>query len=141
MVVVPHWVEHRGSTQADGACKRRGGLRWWYRTVLCMPWRVDDDVDESCAGRRGRRRRQRAALPLLRRAAAPHFRRPRLLPAVRELPHRRRAQPHGALLPAARARLRALLPGAARAVRRAGGDLHRVRLLLVLLGLLGGARG
>ena len=62
------------------------------------------------------------------------------LAAVRELPHRRPAQPDGAVLPAAGRRLRAVLAGAAGAVRGPGGDLHRVRLLLVLLGLLGAPR-
>ena len=46
----------------------------------------------------------------------------------------------GALLPAERPRLRALPAGAARGVRRGGGDLHGVRLLLVVLGLVGRAR-
>ena len=45
-----------------------------------------------------------------------------------------------AVLPSARLRLRPVLPGAASGVREPGEDLHRVRLLLVLLGHLGGAR-
>ena len=79
-------------------------------------------------------------LPLLRRAAAPHLRRPRHVAAVRELRAAGPARGDGALLSAARPDLRALPAGAARGARRAGGDLHGVRVLLLLLGLLGRAR-
>src|SRR6266487_4467280 len=51
-----------------------------------------------------------------------------------------RGRRDGALLPAARARLRPLPARPAPAVRQPPGDLQRVRLLLLVLVLVGGAR-
>ena len=53
---------------------------------------------------------------------------------------RRAARRDGAVLPAARAGLRRLLPGPARGVREPGAHLPRIRLFLVLLDDLGRAR-
>ena len=47
-------------------------------------------------------------------------------------------EPDGGVLSAARVRVRALLSRAAGGIRQPGGDLHRVRLFLVLLGQLAG---
>ena len=68
------------------------------------------------------------------------FPRPRRHPAVRAVPHRGRPRGAGADLPAARAGLRAVPVGPDPAADHAGGDVHRVRLLLLLLHLLGRAR-
>ncbi len=73
---------------------------------------------------------------LCRFCAAPvrsRLRGPRHVAAGELLPAARAGQQHGALLPAARARLREVLSSAARAVRDARADLLRLRLLLVLL--------
>ena len=86
------------------------------------------------------RRRRAARVPLLRRAAAPHVRRPRHVAAVRELRAGRARQRDGAVLPAAREGLRELPARAARGVRHRRGHLQRVRVLLLVLGLLGRAR-
>ena len=69
--------------------------------------------------------------------AGPHLRRPRHVAPVRELRARGPRRGHGAVLPAARADLRPLPPRPAGGVRRPRGDLHGVRVLLVVLGLAG----
>ena len=79
-------------------------------------------------------------MPLLRSSAAPHLRRSRHVAAVRELRASRARQRDGAVLPAARQGLRALPARTARGVRVRRGHLHRVRVLLVVLGLVGRAR-
>ena len=66
--------------------------------------------------------------------------RPRRHAAVRAVPHRRGRRGAGAHLPAARAGVRPLPAGPDPAADHARGDLHRVRLLLLLLDLLGRAR-
>ena len=58
-------------------------------------------------------------VPVLRHPSGPLLRRPRHVAAGEPLPDRGAAQRDGAVLPAPRARLRALLPGAARGVRDA----------------------
>ena len=59
---------------------------------------------------------------------------------MRAVPHRRGRRGAGAHLPAARARLRALPARADPPADHARGDVHRVRLLLLVLHLLGRAR-
>ena len=76
-------------------------------------------------------------LPCARRGG---LRGPRHVAAGELLPAARAGQQHGAVLPAARARLRAVLPRAAGGVRDARADLLRLRLLLVLLLELAGAQ-
>ncbi len=71
---------------------------------------------------------------------APPIRGPGNVPALRELPRRQRMQPDGALLSALRLRVRAVLPGAARGVRRPRRHLLRVRVFLVLLRQLAAPR-
>src|SRR5581483_8402914 len=90
----------------------------------------------SRRGHRGRRR-ERAPLPLLRRAARAVVRRPRDERALEREPPGRAAERDGALLPAARLGVHLVLPGAARAVRVARAHLRRrLRLLLLVLGFL-----
>ncbi len=79
-------------------------------------------------------------LSLLWHSARARRRRPRHVAALRELPRGRPARSDGALLPAQRVGLREMLPRPTQRVRRAGGDLHRVRLLLVVLGIVAQAR-
>ena len=81
-----------------------------------------------------------AGLPLLLGTPPAHVRRSRHVTALRELRSCGAARGDGAVLSAARPGLRAMPAGAARGVRRTGGDLHRIRLLLLLLGLLGRPR-
>src|SRR5512138_1284105 len=103
-----------------------------------------EQYDGARVGRGGRRRAMGAgsesALPLLRAAAQPYVRRPRHVAAVSNAHRAAPAEPYGALLSAARLGVRALLSGAAGDVRRAGRHLFRLRLLLVVLRQLGGAR-
>ena len=68
-----------------------------------------------------------------------NLRRPRHVSAVRELSYGRPNQPDGAVLSAARAGLRRLLPGSVAGVREAGAHLHRVRVLLIVFDVLGRA--
>ena len=79
-------------------------------------------------------------LPDLQPVPRDDLRRPRNVAALRKLPHGRRNQSDGAVLSAARAGLRRLLPGAVAGVREAGAHLHRIRVLLVLFDVLGRAR-
>src|SRR6266699_3426123 len=105
------------------------------------PDRRDRDSHIRLAGAPRRSRLlEGSPLSLLRVAALAPGRRPRHVAAVRALPARRPARRDGALLPAARARLRPLPARPAPAVRQPPGDLQRVRLLLLVLVLVGGAR-
>src|SRR3954452_1662439 len=79
------------------------------------------------------------SLPAVRQGSPHQLHGPRNVSAVRELPDGRADRCDGAVLSAARAGVRRLLPGAAEGIRPARTYLHRVRLLLVLLDLLGRA--
>src|SRR3954453_22962801 len=59
-------------------------------------------------------------VPLLRHSARPHDDRPRDVAYVRKLPETGSDRAHGAVLPVARVRVRAVLSGPARGVRGAG---------------------
>src|SRR2546422_6079696 len=81
------------------------------------------------AGAAGRTSR---VLPPLWRAAHAHVRRSGYVAAVRELSRRGPARRDGAVLPAARVRLRSMPARAAAGVRQPRDDLPRVRLLLIV---------
>src|SRR2546427_1361511 len=89
------------------------------------------------AGAAGRTSR---VLPPLWRAAHAHVRRSGYVAAVRELSRRGPARRDGAVLPAARVRLRSMSARAAAGVRQPRDDLPRVRLLLVVFRQLGRPR-
>ena len=130
-------VEGRGGpsgTSTHGPCVHRDSSAPRTPLVRCA------DTPDRNPRRAIRRGRIAAHVPLLRRAAAPHLRRPRHVAAVRELRAGGARQRDGALLPAARQDLRELPARAARGVRDGRGHLQRIRVLLVLLGLLGRAR-
>ena len=86
-------------------------------------------------GQHGSRQQRSTCLPvpILWHAPSSPGGRPRHVAAVRELPDRGAARRDGAVLPAARLGVRRVLPRAAQRVRDGRGDLHRVRLLLVVL--------
>src|SRR5690606_31781966 len=81
-----------------------------------------------------------AVLSLLRSRAAADLLRPRHVSACQRLPRPRAALRDGAVLPAPRPRLLALLPGSARRARAPGANLQRIRLLLLVLGLVAPSR-
>ena len=89
--------------------------------------------------RTGARRSRRSLdqLQAVRVDRAAQLPRPRRHPAVRAVPHRRGRRGAGAHLPAARARLRAVPARPDPPADHARGDVHRVRLLLLLLHVLG----
>src|SRR5690606_30522275 len=81
-----------------------------------------------------------APVPAVRSGADRDVRGPGDVAAVRDLPERGPAGPAGDVLPAARPGLLVLPAGAAAGVRARGADLLRLRLLLLVLRLVGGAR-
>ena len=107
----PQWNARRGAEELYAAYRRRGlvledceGPRFkridHLKQLLAQPAGVDATL-------RWTARASMAGCLLLRDAAAAHLRRSRHVAAVRELPHRRAAQPDGAVLSAARLRVRA----------------------------------
>src|SRR5256885_5537025 len=79
-------------------------------------------------------------LPLLLGTASPDVRRSGHVAPLRKLLARRGAEPGGAVLPPPRIRVRAVLPRPGGAIREPRGDLHRVRLFLLLFRQLAGPR-
>src|SRR4029077_1032762 len=77
---------------------------------------------------------------VLRVALDPHVRRSWQVAALRELSLGGSARPDGAILSAPRVCLRRVLPRSAEGIREWRGDLHRIRVLLVILRLVAGAR-
>src|SRR6478672_1085446 len=84
---------------------------------------------------------EQSSLPAVLDRAHAHVRGPRDVAPLRELPGRRPARRGGDLLPPARAGLSRVPAGAAARVHPGRGHLQRLRLLLVVLRLVGAARG
>ena len=83
---------------------------------------------------------ERPEVPSLRQRPDADVRRPRHVTAVRELPRGRPARPGRGFLPPARADLLVVPAGPAAGVPHGRGHLQPLRVLLLLLRLLGGAR-
>src|SRR5213075_2503811 len=83
--------------------------------------------------------KQSSRLPILRDEAGAHVRGPGNVAAVRKLCQRGPSERYGAVLSAARIRLREMLPGAAARVCGARAYLQRLRILFVVFGFMAGA--